>query len=124
MKYEFLFGHCWHTQARIMTIPFGQTHNMTSFRFLLSFSLVWTVSFNRNFCNLSEQGGGGVLENSSEVKVSVPSILHLSGFFCKILDALRAVWMRFAHYGCASRILDALRAFGMRFAHLGCSCSV
>ena len=70
------------------------------------------MSFNRNFCNLSEQGG--VLENSSEMKVSVFR-------FYKVLDDFTKFEMRFAHAGCASRILDALRAFGMRFAHLRCA---
>ena len=55
------------------------------------------------------KGGRGVGPGTcSEQEVSVSSILH---HFTKFR-------MRFAHSRCASRILDALRAFWMRFAHL------
>ena len=46
-------------------------------------------------------------------------LLQNSGCASRIRDALRALWMRFAHSGCASRILDAPVAFdtgSLRFA--------
>ena len=79
---------------------------------------------------------GGVLENSSEPKVSVfgfdTNLDDFTKFWMRfahsrcasrILEALRALWRRFASSGGASRLLEALRAFWRRFAPSGGSCT-